>query len=189
MIDPDNITNYDLDQVGLQYHIIFCILVAGKSAKIMARVHENLRDMLTIAGPTCFPFSVIKRLGPDVLADYLKQFGCGCFVAKAKAICAIAESGLDLRLCTTYDLEEVYGIGPKTSRYFILHTRKNARCAALDRHILRWLREEIGLQAPKATPMNKAVYAFFEEAFLNLADAQGKTPAQLDLEIWKKYRV
>lgn len=96
-------------------------------------------------------------------------------------------SGLNLKTCTVADLEAIYGIGMKTARYFILHTRKNARVACLDTHILSWLSYYTGYKVPKQTP-TKTKYLELEKVFLNICDTMQMTPADLDLKIWNKQR-
>ena len=66
-----------------------------------------------------------------------------------------------------------------------MHSRRNQRIATLDVHILKWLRSK-GINAPRQTPQNELSYKKLENRFLELADERGKTPAELDLEIWKK---
>jgi thermostable 8-oxoguanine DNA glycosylase len=67
-----------------------------------------------------------------------------------------------------------------------LHTRKDARVAALDTHILKYMRD-CGYEVPKSTPGSKKQYKKIEEQFLQLADESGQTVADFDLSIWKKY--
>jgi thermostable 8-oxoguanine DNA glycosylase len=67
----------------------------------------------------------------------------------------------------------------------VLHSRPDQQIAVLDTHILKWLREQ-GYNVPKATPP-KARYTIIEKDFLTECDKAGKTPAELDLEIWKSY--
>lgn len=96
---------------------------------------------------------------------------------------------LNLATCTVADLESVHGIGPKTARFFLLWTRgANAPpCAALDVHVLRWLRS-IGYNAPQHTPSSSTKYAELETAFLREAEKRNLTPAQLDAQIWEAGR-
>ena len=54
--------------------------------------------------------------------------------------------------------------------------------AALDTHILSWLRER-GHDAPKSTPTG-AKYAELEQVFLGYCAAAGRGVAEMDLEIW-----
>jgi thermostable 8-oxoguanine DNA glycosylase len=75
----------------------------------------------------------------------------------------------------------------KTSRCFILHTRKNARVAGLDTHMLKFLRSKGHFDAPKSTPSNEKNYDRFEKLVLKYADEAGKTPAEFDLDVWNSY--
>jgi thermostable 8-oxoguanine DNA glycosylase len=81
------------------------------------------------------------------------------------------------------ELEKIPGLGLKTSRFFLLHSRKDQQVAVLDTHILRWMRSR-GWKAPKATPPLKK-YKELEVAFLMECVWSGMTPATLDLFIWK----
>ena len=129
------------------------------------------------------PFRVIDghvKAGTLVLA--LKNAGIGCQTIRAKSLQSLLESHLDLRTCTVDQLEQISGVGPKTSRFFILHSRLNARVAALDVHILRYLKS-LGYNVPTVTPTGKN-YRKIEEIFLQEADKSGMTVADFDLFIW-----
>ena len=60
------------------------------------------------------------------------------------------------------------------------------RFAGLDTHILKFLTAK-GFDAPKSTPASKKKYVELEQAFIEIAEKEGKTPATLDLEIWNTY--
>ena len=89
-----------------------------------------------------------------------------------------------LTTITVSELEMVRGIGPKTARFFVLHSRPNQQIAVLDTHILAWMRSN-GVNAPKATPTLKR-YLVLEDYFLREAWSRGMSPADLDLAIWKE---
>jgi endonuclease III len=98
---------------------------------------------------------------------------------------ALRESlNLDLRTASVAELMNVFGVGAKSSRFFVLHSRANCDCAVLDVHILRWMRKR-GIQTPEQTPSGKK-YLELERVFLALA--RGEFPnvpiAQVDLLIW-----
>ena len=103
-----------------------------------------------------------------------------------RAFVELIESGIDLKTCTVEELESIYGIGPKTARFIIMHSRPNQRLATLDTHILRWMRDQ-GIDAPKATPQSQKIYKKLEDKFLTLCDNCAILPSQLDLKIWKQY--
>lgn len=85
------------------------------------------------------------------------------------------------------NLENLTGVGPKTSRFFVIHTRGNSRVAALDTRILRFIGDYTERWVPVSTPTGKR-YAELEKTFLNIADKEGVDPAAMDLAIWKAIR-
>ena len=191
MIDPYNITNFNQTDEQLEESLMFWILAAGKTAKVAAASLERFLNKLEEYGDT--PFARVKRahtldsLGlAEPIAETLRKVGVGCFNQKAETIMFAAFSGFNLRNCTTDELELIKGIGPKTSRCFILHSRKDARVAGLDTHILKFLKSK-GHDVPDSTPSSKKKYAELEELFLKYADEAGKPAAEFDLEIWKSY--
>ena len=97
----------------------------------------------------------------------------------------LVSRGLNLSSCSIEDLERVVGIGPKTARCFVMHSRRGARHAGLDTHVLKYLKSR-GVDVPKSTPTGRR-YAELERIFLDMADESGKSPAEFDLEIWKRY--
>lgn len=184
LVDPENITNFNSSKLELQLLILFWVCAAGKKAKTAAK---NLNNFLNY-GNKLFdeeePFNIILKFG-DSLPQELKNNGIGCYNNKSKTMIFLASSGIDLFSCSVLDLEKIPGIGPKTSRCFLMHSRKNVRHAGLDTHCLKYLRDK-GYDVPKSTPSGRK-YLEIEKIFLELADKSGKTIAEFDLEIWKKY--
>jgi endonuclease III len=191
MIDPSNITNYHLDKYQLQEMLIFWVLVAGKTAKTTVKYLQLLLDKLHIQYEMneFHPFDVIRMYDEDNpgggLEKLLKDSGFGCQKTKAKGLRQLIRSGMNLRTCSVEDLEKIYGIGPKTARCFVMHTRENARHAGIDTHLLKWLKS-LGIKVPKSTPTGRT-YAHLECVFLVLADRLSMTPAALDLAVWNAY--
>src|SRR5690606_28462084 len=70
-----------------------------------------------------------------------------------------------LKTCSVEDLESITGVGPKTARFFVLHSRPNSRIAVIDTHILKYLRTQ-GIDAPKGTPPKGEKYSRFEGEFI-----------------------
>jgi thermostable 8-oxoguanine DNA glycosylase len=195
MIDPTKITNYNLSNSELEKHLFFWVLAAGKKAKTASKnldrlllylesLHRQIYRPLTSAYKSPSPFKLIRDLHLD-LADLMKDFGIGCYNHKARTLIDLAHSFLDLKTCTIEDLEKIYGIGPKTARCFVMHTRKNVRYAGLDTHVLKYMRE-LGYDVPQHTPTGKK-YLKIEQQFLELADKSGTSLAEFDLAIWNKY--
>lgn len=183
MIDPTNITNYNLTSEELEEHILFWVCAAGKNGRIAARCLDSL--LKDINGYIA-PFSTIAKSGYDNLAPLLKKHGIGCYTSKARTIWELSNSSIDLRTCSANDLETIYGIGMKTSRCFIMHSRPDIKYAGLDTHILKFLRSK-GVPAPKSTPNSRKKYLELEKKFLTFAKESGKMVAEFDLEIWNYY--
>jgi len=186
-INPKKITDFNRTKADLELFAIFAVCVAGKKAQQTAdKVNDHFRDTET---PTkrLTPFETIKSLVKiRVFGAYLQMAKVGQYKRIYRALRDLAESGIDLKTCTVEDLEAIHGIGPKTSRFIIMHSRPNQRLATLDTHILRWMRDQ-GIDTPKATPQSKKLYQKLEQKFLTLCDKCGMIPSQLDLKIWKQY--
>lgn len=168
----------DFTDRELQYRICYAVVVAGKNAKFADRVVRDLFD-----SHYC-PFDLIKfwsRISGGVERE-LRRAKTGNYKKIARAFVELATADIDLRTCAPEHLEQIHGIGPKTARFFVLWTRPDARYAALDVHVLRWLRER-GYDAPRQTPGGKR-YRELEVAFLREADEMRMTPAELDKQIW-----
>ena len=186
-INPKKITDFNRSQADLELFAVFAVCVAGKKAQQTAdKVNEHFRDVQT---PTkqLTPFETIKSLiGANIFGGYLQHARFGQYKRIYRALRDLAESSIDLKTCTVEDLEAIHGIGPKTSRFIIMHSRPNQRLATLDTHILKWMRDQ-GIETPKATPQSKKLYKELEDKFLTLCDKCAILPSQLDLKIWKKY--
>ena len=189
MVDPEKITDYNLTKDELEERILFWVAAAGKNGRTAAlNVDKLLRYIEGLLGKKGSPFSLIREVAESYdLPALMKSCGFGCYNIKAKSFIQLANSNMDLSVCSAEDLESMHGIGMKTSRCFILHSRHNAMYAGLDTHILKYL-SSMGVEdVPKATPNSKRKYLRLEASFLQLAGASGRVPAELDLEIWNSY--
>lgn len=185
MITPTEITNYNRTEAELEEFLMFAILVAGKNSKMQAQKLENfLNPMMSTMGLT--PFGVLEHMIKTAsLGTQMKFARLGQYKRIETAFRQILTFKGDLKKVSIQDLESVKGIGSKTARFFILHSRKDVKCAVLDVHILKWLREQ-GYNAPKQTPSKKK-YGLLEQIFLTEAWKHEMTPADLDLMIWKSF--
>lgn len=206
MVDPIKITNYHQTSEELQETLLFWVCAAGKNGVTAARCLDSLLSAWrepAKRGPLKLkpsPFDIIRyahryltqnKLG--TLAEEMKKHGIGCYNAKAKTFLHLVAEyegscGLymDLKKCDVEDLESVPGIGPKTARCFLIHSRENQRYAGLDTHILKFLRDK-GHEVPSSTPTGKK-YRELEQTFLKYVDDSGKSVADFDLAIWNDYR-
>lgn len=171
-----------MTQQEREWWLVYAIIVAGKSA-----THAE-RSMSLLFLPGDRPFHKLRQWETEgTLLERLRAAKTGNYTKMQRALSQLVHVKLRLRTCSANALERVHGIGFKTSRFFLLQTRPDARCAALDVHILKWLRKR-GYEAPIQSPQSKKRYALLEQAFLHEADRLGKLPAKLDAEVWSSYR-
>lgn len=183
MIDPTRITNFNRTNEELQEFLLFCICVAGKTAwQISKKIDDLIRLSRLSTGESDIFFSLSKQ---DNLEDFLISRKIGNYKKHVRCFKELIKSNFDLRKCSVEELESIHGIGPKTARYFILHSRENSRVACLDRHVLRWLGEK-GHKVPKSTPSGNK-YKYLESIFIKEADKQDVSISKLDLDIWNSY--
>lgn len=170
----------DEHKAELEFRLLYSMVVAGKSADFAQQAMQRFLE-----GTRRPPFEVIRHLVLHrKLFTRIQEARTGNYTKLTRGFAEAAKADLNLWTCTTEDLEKIHGIGPKTSRFFLLWTRGDlARCAALDTHVLKWLRS-IGCIAPIATPGSRKTYARLEKIFLAEADARGISPRALDARIW-----
>ena len=187
MINPAEVTNYNRTQYELEEFILFCINVAGKKSAIEAPKLEVFIERAKDITKETSPFNCIRKLIKlgrlneimhwAKLSPYAQRYNSYVAVAKIK----------DLQTVTLNRLLKVPGIGLKTARFFLSHSREDFDEPMLDTHILRFLRDQGYSDAPKSTPSNENTYHYFANIFKNIARQLGKTVTDLDLEIWKRY--
>lgn len=194
MVDPTKITNFDRTHAELEELILFCVCAAGHNAVSSAKALDKFLSSITGNGLIDYsPFSKIRYAMffngyKELISNGMKEAGIGCnsWRFKARTFCELAMSKFNLKTCSLEDLESIHGIGRKTSRFFMLHTRPNMQCAVLDTHILKHMRDK-GYDVPKNTPASKKSYALIESQFLKLAHESGQSVADFDLSLWNKY--
>lgn len=184
LFDPFKATNTNRSQEEMELFSIFCICVAGKTASIMAKM---VNDFLSNCGKEGTPFQRIISMHNDgTLLENLKRAKTGKYNVLERGLYELATSNLDLYSCTPDDLEKITGVGMKTSRFIILHSRKNARVAIIDTHILKYLRD-IGVNnVPDKIPPRRK-YLELEQIILSEADRLNMTVADFDLNTWTWY--
>jgi len=181
VIDPKNITDFNRTDSQLEMFWLFCIAVAGKNSdttsKLLALMLYAHQDR---------PFDYLRDLGQTGIHNMLVANHSGQYRRISKAFTQSVD--LNLRTCTLEDLMSIYGVGPKTARFFLLHSREDCQHAVLDTHILKWMQDHGIGNAPNATPQNANTYAKYERLFYMLAKSYfpGMSLAQADLLIWTK---
>ena len=192
MITPTNITNYNRTQAELEEFLLFTILVAGKTAKTQAIKLDLFLSNHPLKNGTLndkkdSPFDFIQRLiDLKMLKIWMKDCKLGQYNRLENAFVGIMQFKGKLDSVTLDELESISGIGSKTSRFFLLHSRPDQKIAVLDTHILKYMSKQ-GYNVPKVTPSDKKKYRKIEEDFLYECRILKKNPAELDLEIWKSY--
>ena len=188
-MDPVHFTDYNRTLPQLEATALFSVLVAGKAAIPTARALDrlliNAKEYINTKAHR--PFKILELCNRITISNLLLQSGIGCHTAKGRAVYELVHSGLDLRTCSVEDLEGIYGIGPKTSRFFVLHTRPNQQLAVLDVHLLRFLRDW-GHTVPAVTPSSTRRYKEIERTVLWHANEARMSPAEFDLMVWNRYR-
>jgi len=182
-IDPKNITKFDRSQEELEFFWLFCILVAGKNADWASL---KLLDLFRNKPEDQTPFEFLKTHLTD-LNNILVTNKVGQYRRVQMAITQSLE--VDLRTASVAELMEIHGVGPKTARFFILHTRANAECAVLDTHILKWMRGLVDpiFEVPASTPpTNKYQTLEFVAIKLMKTHFPNISLAEADLLIWTK---
>jgi thermostable 8-oxoguanine DNA glycosylase len=192
-VDPYNITNYNRTKSELECFLLFCIVVAGKTAYIQAR---KLDEFLTSVNTRLMmpehinPFQSLKSAEQHgILFEEIKKAKLGQYKKIYSGFKYITEREYNLSRMTPQILEEIPGVGMKTSRFFLLHsdTFYKDKIAILDTHILKFIKENIDERAPKSTPVIPLTYRFWEERFLSWCEQNNKNVAEFDLEVWKSY--
>ena len=198
MIDPTKMTRYSHPREKLEETLLFSICVAGKNARTTAVALEKFlgwghnrvsRFLGWSEGDAWKPFEMLRLLfattHPYRVADAMRRCGIGCYNQRCKSFRQACESGLDLKKCGVADLEKIHGVAEKTSRFFILHTRRNFAAVPIDTH---WMKEvrRLGLTTASRAPKGRR-YLELESKALDLIRKSGKTAADFDLELWNRY--
>lgn len=165
-----------------EYWLIYAIIVAGKSAKFA----EQKMEALGLSKEKSSLGTIRNIAGFGDLGHWVETARTGNYGKLIRAFTDIECRKTDAVTCNLDELEKIHGIGPKTARFFLMMRDPGARYAALDTHILKWLRAQ-GYDAPKSTPQSRKKYRELEEIFLQLADKMLLTPRELDYHIWSEY--
>lgn len=178
MNSPFEVTNFERTDKELQKFWLFCLFVAGKNSDTqLKKLNQFLHNCPK--NTDCFTYLRANLLQ---LRNMLVAAKVGQYNRLVKAIEKSIE--LDLSTCSLQDLMGIYGVGPKTARFFLLHTRKDCDCVVLDTHILAWLRNH-NIECPESTPSEpkyseiesyaKTIFPFYFDEL---------PMAEIDLLIW-----
>jgi hypothetical protein len=194
MIDPNNVTNPSRTAPELEEFLLFCVVVAGKNADQQAAKLERF-----LGGRK--PFAYIRSSRAATLDAALREVRLGKYSLLGRSFRDLAHSGIDLAACTWEDLTGFPGIGIKTSKFFVLHSRPGQMHGVLDTHVLAWMREHWApagpgrLEVPRHSPQDPRAYRFWETVYFGMVGARhhGRANgaidwARFDLDLWKERR-
>ena len=193
MIDPYNITDYSRKRGELEEFLLFCIVVAGKTAYIQAQKLEDFLKSVNarlMIPESSSPFQILKSANQHgILMEEILRAKLGQYKKIYNGFKYITEREYDLTRMTPEELELIPGVGMKTSRFFLLHSDKTYKdkIAIIDTHILKFIKENIDIRAPKSTPTIRVTYKYWEDRFLYWCESNNKNVADFDLEVWKSY--
>lgn len=193
MIDPNKVTNAARTRAELEEFLLFCVVVAGKNADQQSRKLERF-----LGGRS--PFAHIRasdRAG--VLLARLKEVRLGKYSVLVRCMRELAASGIDLGACTWQELTKFPGIGIKTAKFFVLHSRAGQMHGVLDTHVLAWMGEHWApdgprrLPVPGHSPQDPRAYRFWETVYFGMVAARhhGASSvdwARFDLDLWRERR-
>ncbi len=133
MIDPTDITDFKRTTAQLEELLLNAITFAGKNARQQAKKMHML-----FGNEKDAPFKAVRDWTErGILLERLREVRIGKYALLSKSFAELARSGINLKSCTTEDLEKFPGIGAKTARLFILHSRPNQEYAVIDTHMLK----------------------------------------------------
>jgi len=179
LIDPNTVTNYSRTQDELEEFFIFAVFVCGKKSHPTAAGLERLLRRSRAKSP----MRKIRSLLRGGWDEHLSTSGLGQFQRTRRCFTELMANNLCLVTSPVAEIENLFGVGQKTARFFALHSRPDQQVAALDRWIRRWLLNKGENVNPDKYPTPRQ-YLQEEQIFLKWAKKLGKTPAELDLELW-----
>jgi hypothetical protein len=193
MIDPNNVTNATRTAAELEEFLLFCVVVAGKNADQQS---AKLERFLGGRRPFAYIRSSDRAGGLDAA---LKEVRLGKYSLLGRSFRDLAHSGADLGTCTWEQLTSFPGIGIKTSKFFILHSRARQMHGVLDTHVLAWMSEHWSgsgpgrLEVPRHSPQDPKAYRFWETVYFGMVSARHHGAgavdwALFDLDLWKERR-
>ena len=183
-INPQEITDYNRTTDELEFFLLFCVVVAGKTSDIQARKLEQWYDARFYQWHSPFDYISSLTLG---LRGSLENVKMGQYGRLVNSFRDIVELGLDLKKCSLHDLCKIRGIKFKTANFFLTHSRKDYNVPVLDTHVLKFLKAQGVKDVPKATPQDETDYNFFADQFVEIAKEMKMSVADLDLQVWKQY--
>jgi thermostable 8-oxoguanine DNA glycosylase len=163
-----------------QEFILWCCTVHGKNAGVQAKKCGDMFDRWENVWHKK-PFDVIRERDDEFLRKCLMVRGIGQYdriVHMWRAIANMPDITLDSLMNVKY-------IGPKTAHFIMLYLT-GGDYPVLDRHVMRWMGEQLGNCVPNKTPGSIKSYLAWANVFSVLAKSMGTTVAELDKKVWNE---
>lgn len=193
MINPKKVTDYNRNEWQLQEFLLYCICVAGKKSEIESpKVRKFCMDGRMGFGLK--PFKLIQKLmrissvEEDGLMQHLKKYKIAPYQQRYNSFKDVATLlNKNLNEVTLDELMQIRGLGTKSSRFFLTHSREDFNEAVIDTHILSFLKDQGHEDIPNVTPQSEKVYERLATLFKSYANFEGMSVADYDLKIWTQY--
>jgi hypothetical protein len=193
MIDPNKVTNASRTPAQLEEFLLFCVVVAGKNADQQSAKLERF-----LGGRKPFAF-IRSSARAGTLDAALREVKLGKYSLLGRSFRGLAHAGTNLATCSWQELTAFPGIGIKTSKFFILHSRASQMHGVLDTHVLAWMAEHWSdagpgrLEVPRHSPQDPRAYSFWETVYFGMVSARHHGSAavdwaQFDLDLWRERR-
>ncbi len=168
------------NKLQLDEFMIFCIIDTAVSYEMVCKTFDALKKNKMTKRKD------IMRWREDMIEQTLRSAGYRFPKQHAKRIKDFGYSMIDLKKATRKELvENINGIGMKLASMFLRNTRGH-EYAVIDVHTDRWIQRNFDFSDEKYKKMK---YEEKEKWFIKAADFLGKTPMDLDLEIWQENRI
>jgi len=165
---------------AMESFMVFCILDTSISYEKCCQAFDALKKNGLINRRT------LKQVNQRDIYIILKSTGYRWSNQKAKYLKEFSKNPINLLEASREDIvKNIKGVGMKLASMFLRNTR-GYKYAVIDVHTDRWIETE--LRAFDQWRPNMS-YEEKEKAFINFAEILGKTPMELDLEIWQKNRI
>jgi len=175
---PEETKKYNKPQ--LDEFMVFCILDTACSYEMVCKAFDELKSMKMTKRKD------IMKWREDMIENALKRVGYRFPKQQAGRIKDFGYNSIDLKTATREELvRDIKGVGMKLASMFLRNTRGH-KYAVIDVHTDRWLEKELKAYDQWKPKMS---YVAKEKAFINFAKILGKTPMELDLEIWQENRI
>ena len=208
-VDPKKITKFDRTQADLEWFLFFCISTAGKNAEVQSRKINEMIDqtqkmkVYQDTGIYSIPNAIYYKChyenwetkipspaSPKTCSEWIAQasnvFKIGKYDLIRKSSKFIIKNGIHHRLdsVTLEELLKIPGVGNKTARFFLMHSRPGFTGAVIDTHIHGWLEKVCQTDLPK--PTTTAKYQSLERLWLSMVEIffPGEPLHVADLATW-----